>query len=254
MLAPGPSEAADLAAPILHPFTENDIMARKLVVEFIGTFFFVLTIGMVVLEPGAGSLAPLAIGSALMAMVYAGGHISGGHYNPAVSLAVMMRGKATAMEMVSYWVAQVVGGALAAFVATSLKDGPAVVATVPPTGQSLLVEFLFTFALAYVVLNVATTRGTEGNSYYGLAIGFTVMIGAYAVGSISGGAFNPAVAVGLVTMGLVGVGSIWIYLLANFFGAAVAATLFNMFDLGDDKPTTATAGEQSGLRPAGAPQ
>jgi aquaporin Z len=229
-------------------------MTRKLVVEFIGTFFLVLTVGMVVLEPGAGALAPLAIGSALMVMVYAGGHVSGGHYNPAVSLAVMLRGKATLAETVGYWVAQVVAGAAAAFVVSSLKNNAPIIATIPPTGASLIAEFLFTFALAYVVLNVATTRGTEGNSYYGLAIGFTVLIGAYAVGGISGGAFNPAVAVGLVVMGIVGANSLWIYLLANLLGGAVAAILFNALDLGDDKPTTATVGEQAGLRQAGAPQ
>ena len=227
-------------------------MARKLVVEFIGTFFLVLTIGMVVLEPGAGSLAPLAIGAALMVMIYAGGHISGAHYNPAVSLAVMLRGKATVAEMLGYWVAQVAAAVAASLVVSALKQSAPIVATVPQTGQALLVEFLFTFALAFVVLNVATTRGTEGNSYYGLAIGFTVMAGAYAVGSISGGAFNPAVAVGLLTMGIVGTGSLWIYLVANFVGAAAAALLFNMLDLGRDKPTTATASEQAGLRPAAA--
>lgn len=229
-------------------------MARKLAVEFIGTFFFVFTIGMVVLEPGAGSLAPLAIGAALMVMIYAGGHVSGAHYNPAVSLAVMLRGKATALEMVGYWVAQIAAAVAASLLVSTLKASAPVAATVPQTGQALLVEFLVTFALAYVVLNVATTRGTEGNSYYGLAIGFTVMTGAYAVGSISGGAFNPAVAVGLVTMGLVGAGSLWIYLVANFLGAGAAALLFNALDLGNDKPTTATAGEQGDLRPAAAPQ
>ena len=230
-------------------------MVRKLIVEFIGTFYLVLTIGMVVIEPGAGALAPLAIGSALMIMVYAGGHISGAHYNPAVSLAVMLRGKATAAEMVSYWVVQVLAAVAAAFVVGQLKAGAQpVAATIPPTGQALLVEFLFTFALAYVVLNVATTRGTEGNSYYGFAIGFTVLTGAYAVGSISGGAFNPAVAVGLVVMGLVGAKSIWIYLLANLFGGACAGILFNALDMGNDKPTTATAAEQGRLRQAGAPE
>lgn len=229
-------------------------MVRKVIIEFIGTFFLVFTVGMVVIEPGAGGLAPLAIGSALMIMVYAGGHISGGHYNPAVTLAVMLRGKTTATEMAGYWVAQLLAGVVAALVVTALKDSAPIVSTIPPTGQSLLVEFLFTFALCFVVLNVATTRGTEGNSYYGLAIGFTVVVGAYAVGGISGGAFNPAVAVGIVTMGLVGVSSLWIYLLANLFGGAVAALLFNALDLGNDKATTATPAEQTRLRAAGVPE
>lgn len=229
-------------------------MVRKVIIEFIGTFFLVFTVGMVVIEPGAGGLAPLAIGSALMIMVYAGGHISGGHYNPAVTLAVMLRGKTTGTELAGYWVAQLLAGVVAALVVTALKDSAPIVSTIPPTGQSLLVEFLFTFALCFVVLNVATTRGTEGNSYYGLAIGFTVVVGAYAVGGISGGAFNPAVAVGIVTMGLVGVSSLWIYLLANLFAGAVAALLFNALDLGDDKATTATPAEQTRLRAAGVPE
>ena len=229
-------------------------MVRKVIIEFIGTFFLVFTVGMVVIEPGAAGLAPLAIGSALMIMVYAGGHISGGHYNPAVTLAVMLRGRTTATELAGYWVAQLLAGVIAALVVTALKDSAPIVSTIPPTGQSLLVEFLFTFALCFVVLNVATTRGTEGNSYYGLAIGFTVVVGAYAVGGISGGAFNPAVAVGIVTMGLVGVSSLWIYVLANLFGGAVAALLFNALDLGDDKATTATPAEQTRLRPAGVPE
>ena len=229
-------------------------MVRKVIIEFIGTFFLVFTVGMVVIEPGAAGLAPLAIGSALMIMVYAGGHISGGHYNPAVTLAVMLRGRTTATELVGYWIAQLLAGVVAALVVTALKDSAPIVSTIPPTGQSLLVEFLFTFALCFVVLNVATTRGTEGNSYYGLAIGFTVVVGAYAVGGISGGAFNPAVAVGIVTMGLVGVSSLWIYVLANLFGGAVAALLFNALDLGDDKATTATPAEQTRLRPAGVPE
>jgi aquaporin Z len=229
-------------------------MARKLIIEFIGTFFLVLTVGMVVIEPGAGAMAPLAIGTALMVMVYAGGHISGGHYNPAVSLAVMLRGKATATEMIGYWVAQILAGAAAAAIVGVLKHNAVVTAIAPPVGDALLAEFLFTFALAYVVLNVATTRGTEGNSYYGLAIGFTVLVGAYSVGGISGGAFNPAVAVGLVVMGLVDAASIWIYFVADLLGAASAAILFRTLDMGNDKATTATPAEQSGLRPAAAPQ
>ena len=229
-------------------------MVRKLAIEFIGTFFLVLTIGMTVIEPGAGALAPLAIGSVLMVMVYAGGHVSGAHYNPAVSLAVMIRGKATPAEMIAYWIVQLAAGAAAALLVSSLKNNAPLVAMVPDTGQALLAEFLLTFALAHVVLNVATTRGTEGNSYYGLAIGFTVLAGAFAVGGISGGAFNPAVAVALVVMGLVDASSIWIYFVANFGGAAAAAIVFRALDLNNDKPTTATADQSARLRQAGAPE
>lgn len=214
-------------------------MTRKLIVEFIGAFFLVLTIGMTVVDakdvPGAKEMAPLAIGSALMVMIYAGGHISGAHYNPAVTLAVWMRGKCSTAEMPAYMISQVLGAAAAAFTVLYLKGSPEVKAASPVIPPALLAEFLFTFALCYVVLNVATARGTAGNSNYGLAIGFTVLTGAYAVGPVSGGAFNPAVAVGITLMGLSAPANIWIYLVANFLGGAVAALVFNALDLGDEK-------------------
>ncbi len=212
-------------------------MTRKLIVEAIGTFFLVLVIGQVVIgtEGAAAALAPLAIGSALMVMVYAGGHISGGHFNPAVTLAVWLRGKAETAEVGPYWIAQLVGGVMAAIVVRYFKAGIEVVAATPAVAPALLAEFLFTFALCFVVLNVATAKGTEGNSNYGLAIGFTVLIGAYAVGGISGGAFNPAVAVGITVMGLSSVANIWIFLVANLAGGAAAAAIFKALDLGNDK-------------------
>jgi aquaporin Z len=202
---------------------------NKYIVELIGTFFFVFTIGNVVIEPGAGALAPLAIGAILMTMIFAGGHISGAHYNPAVTLAVFLRGKCDAKDVGPYMVAQVVGAAAAAAAVLYLK-GPAVEITAMNLSeilpQAIVAEFLFTFALAYVVLNTATAKGTEGNSFYGLAIGFTVMAGAFAVGGISGGVFNPAVAVGISVMGISSWANIWVYLLANFSAAAVAALVF----------------------------
>ena len=199
---------------------------NKYIVEFIGTFFLVLTIGFVVVEPGAGSFAPLAIGSVLMVMIYAGGHISGAHYNPAVTLAVWMRGRCPASDVPGYMIAQFAAGALSAMLVLFFKGHPQIEASTPVVFHALIAEFLFTFALCYVILNVATSKRTEGNSYYGLAIGFTVMVGAYAVGSISGAAFNPAVAVGVSVMGLSVFGNIWIFLLANFAGGAVAAVVF----------------------------
>jgi aquaporin Z len=201
---------------------------NKYVVEFIGTFFLVFTIGNVVIEPGAGSLAPLAIGAVLMVMIFAGGHVSGAHYNPAVTLAVFMRGKCEAKDVGPYMVAQVVAGVVAALAVLFLK-GPVDVAPsdlMAVLPKALLAEILFTFALAYVVLNVATAKGTDGNSFYGLAIGFTVLAGAFAVGGISGGVFNPAVAVGISVMGLSSWVNIWVYLVANFAGAALAAFVF----------------------------
>src|SRR6266581_2599855 len=157
---------------------------NKYIAEFIGTFFLVLTIGCT--GVGACVIAPLAIGAALMVMVFAGGHISGAHYNPAVTLGVLIRGKVNAADVVPYMVAQLAGAAIAAIAVTKfLRAGVAVTAITPHVGSALLAEFLFTFALVYVVLNAATAEGTSGNSFYGLAIGMTVMTGAFAVGDIS---------------------------------------------------------------------
>lgn len=198
---------------------------RKLTVEFIGTFFLVFTVGMATNKLGAGVLAPLAIGSALMIMVFAGGHISGGHYNPAVSTAVLVRGRISIAEYWPYLAAQFVAAIVAGLAVRVVGGHQAHIALVG-SGRMLLAEFLFTFALAWVVLNVATARGTEGNSFYGLAIGFTVLTGAFAVGGISGGAFNPAVAVGAMVTGLLKWSNIWIYVIAEFLAGAAAALVF----------------------------
>ena len=225
-------------------------MTRKLVVEAIGTFFLVLTVGQVVLEPSAGPLAPLAIGFVLMIMVYMGGHVSGGHFNPAVTLGVFLRGKATSRELGGYALAQILGAVAAAISVLYLKGEITSAVTALATGPALFAEFLFTFALVFVVLNVATSPGTEGNSYFGFAIGGTVLVGAYAVGPISGAAFNPAVAIGAVLMGLARAADLWIFLVANLAGGTAAALVFNGLDLGAAKPTTATPAEQAELRGA----
>ena len=206
---------------------------NKYLAEFIGTFFLVLTVGCAVIGHGAGPLAPVAIGSALMVMIFAGGHISGGHFNPAVTLGVWLRGKCEAKDVAPYMTFQIMGGVLAALAVRFLKGGGAVAPLHPATLPALLAEFLFTFALVYVVLNVATAKGTSGNSFYGLAIGFTVLVGAFSVGNISGGAFNPAVAVGMSVMGLSAWPNIWIYLLADFAGGAVAAGAFKALSPAD---------------------
>ncbi|HEX4706906.1 MAG TPA: aquaporin [Candidatus Udaeobacter sp.] len=204
---------------------------NKYIAEFVGTFFLVLTIGCTGIGAGAGVIAPLAIGAALMVMVFAGGHISGGHYNPAVTLGVLIRGKVQAADVVPYMIAQCVGAAVAALLVTKiLRAGASVTPISPHLGPALLAEFLFTFALVYVVLNAATAEGTSGNSFYGLAIGMTVMTGAFAVGDISGGAFNPAVALGISVMGISTWANIWIYLLADFAAAIVAAVIFQMIN------------------------
>jgi aquaporin Z len=206
---------------------------NKYVVEFIGTFFLVFTVGMSVIKPDIGPMAPLAIGSALMIMVYAGGHISGGHYNPAVTVAVWLRGKCPPADVPAYIGAQVVAAVLAAVTALSLKGNPEMVAGDLKIGPSLIAEFLGTFALCWVVLNVATSKETAGNSNYGLAIGFTVMVMAFTVGGISGGAFNPAVAVGATLMHIIKGANLWIHLIADFAGGVAAAFAFKSLSTAD---------------------
>ena len=209
---------------------------NRYIFEFIGTFFLVLTIGMVVIDPGVpAGFAPVAIGSVLAVMIFATGHISGGHLNPAVTLGVFLRGKITLNDALFYWAAQLLAGVVAALAVGLMKPalpGSALVGSINVTA-ALLAEFLFTFALVFVVLNVATAKGTEGNSFYGWAIGFTVLAGAYAVGGVSGGAFNPAVALGGSVMRIFAWGNIWLYLLAELLGGAAAAYVFRFAHPGE---------------------
>jgi aquaporin Z len=201
---------------------------KKYIVEFIGTFFLVFTVGSTVIPPGAGPLAPLAIGASLMVMVFAGGHISGGHFNPAVTFAVWIRGKLPRRDVLPYWIAQILAAFVAAWAIHFFKPpGSAAELPIGPKA-ALLAEFLFTFALAWVVLNTATAEGTKGNSFYGLAIGMTVMVGAFSVGGVSGGAFNPAVATGITLMGLAGWSHYWLFLVGELGGAAVAALAYRL--------------------------
>jgi aquaporin Z len=213
----------------------DSVLQRKLVVEFVGMFLFMFTVGMATNTAGAGALAPLAIGSVLMVMVFAGGHVSGGHFNPAVSTAVFLRRRMESIEFAAYVATQGVAAVIAGLVVRYV-GGREAQTPVASAGKMLIAEFLFTFALAWVVLHVATARGTDGNSFYGLAIGFTVVTGAFAVGGISGGAFNPAIALGAMVTGLFEWSNLWIYLLADFLGAAAAAYAF-LYVLPAEKPT-----------------
>ena len=206
---------------------------RNYLTEFIGTFFLVLTIGLTVLNGTA--LAPLAIGCSLMVMVYMGGHVSGGHYNPAVSLAVLLRGKmASVAEFTGYIVSQVAGALVAALVVRVITGRTFAPAPAPDASAipALLIEILYTFALALVVLNSAASAKTHGNSFYGLAIGFTIVVAAFAGGPISGGAFNPAVGIGpiLVDASVSGgtMANLWLYIIGPLAGGALAATVFGL--------------------------
>jgi aquaporin Z len=202
---------------------------KKLIIEFVGTLILVFSVGNAV---ASGSpLAPLAIGAALMIAIYAGGHITGGHYNPAVSIAVWRRGKMEMMEMFGYWGAQISGGVVAALLVKYINgDALATIAAggagTASAGAIFVAEMLWTFVLAWVVLNVATAKKNDGNSFYGLAIGFTVASGAVSLGGISGGVFNPAVYVGLIVMGLKSAGGIVLFWGAQLIGGLIAAEVF----------------------------
>ncbi len=210
---------------------------KSYLTEFVGTFFLVLTVCLA--APSTPALAPLAIGAALMIMVYMGGHVSGGHFNPAVSLAATLRGALPGRQLVPYWIAQLLGAVVAALLALYALGKPFACAPGPQAsaGQALLVEFLFTFALCLVVLNVATAKKTAGNSYFGLAIGFTVTVGAFAGGGISGGAFNPAVGFGPILVsslaGASGWTNLWLYIVGPLLGGALAAVVFNLQGAGE---------------------
>ena len=198
---------------------------KNYITEFIGTFFLVLTIGL------TGD--PLAIGVMLMAIIYMGGHISGAHYNPAVSIAMIYRGLLTAKEAIKYILSQLAGAFLAALavnwlIGDVMQVAPSNTASVM---QILVVEAIFTFALMLVILNVATHPKTAGNSYYGLAIGFTIMAAAFAGGGISGGVYNPAVGTGPILVDVIlgdgkTLANLWYYFVGPIFGAMAATCVY----------------------------
>jgi aquaporin Z len=203
---------------------------RRYLTEFVGMVFFVMTIGLVT---AAGTpLAPLIIGSVLMVIVYMGGPVSGGHFNPAVTLAAYLGRKMNRGDLVPYWIAQVVGGLAGASLSRMFVDRTFTIApaTTTTAGAALLVELLYTTLLALTVLNCATRESIKGNSYYGLAIGFSIVVAAASGGPISGGAFNPGIGAGAIVVdALLGGGSLghlWIYLVGPLAGGALAAAVF----------------------------
>lgn len=195
---------------------------NKYLTEFIGTFFLVM---------GAALGGAVGASLALMIMVYAGGHISGAHYNPAVTLAVWMRGKIQIKDAAMYWVFQIAGATVAALLTVYIfKEEGAAGCAIPTDGttRGIIAEMVGTFALAYVVLNVATAKGTTGNSFYGLAIGGTILAMASVLGKFSGGAYNPAVAVGLCIQKSFCWDQIWMYFVGSLGGGAIAALVFSL--------------------------
>jgi aquaporin Z len=217
------SEAPAFAAVV----PDVGLAARKYVTEFIGAFFLTFAVATAALTGSA--FVPLAAGATLMVMVYAGGHISGGHYNPAVTMAALVRGRIGIVDAVGYWIFQAVAGVVAGVIARAVVN-PAAVKTLTLSGHieaaAAVVEVLATFALCYVVLNVATSKDQPGNGFFGLAIGFTVAAMAFAVGAISGGVFNPQVALGGATAGLFAWSTIWVYIVVELGGGVAAGLVF----------------------------
>lgn len=215
--------------------SKSDTMnLKKLVVEFIGTFFLVLCFNICVLK-GMGDFTSLAVGSLLIGLIFAGGHISGAHYNPAVTIAVFLRGKCSVSEVPSYIFAQILGAAIASLLASGFllgTSGQGMDLSVS-VAQALLSEFLGTFALCWVVLHVATTKDNIGNSFYGLAIGLVVIGAMMAFDKISGAAFNPAIALSFGVSNISGFNNLWIYVIAELFAAIAAAYTF-LFVNGQD--------------------
>jgi aquaporin Z len=213
---------------------QHGVAARKYATEFIGTFFLTFAVGTAALTRSTS--VPLTAGATLMVMIYAGGHISGGHFNPAVTLAVLVRRRIEIRDAVAYWLVQAAGGIAAGTLARAVVN-PSAVTTLTLSGHAMaaaaVVELLFTFALCYVVLNVATSKDQPNNAFYGLAVGFTVAAGAFAVGGISGGVFNPAVALGGATAGLFAWPTIWVYMLVELGGSIAAGLAFRMLNPGD---------------------
>ena len=203
---------------------------KKYLVEFIGTFFLVFTVCSTIAFGGAGGIAPLAIGFVLMVMVYAGGFISGGHYNPAVSLAAAIRGALCWKQLIPYIIFQVLGGVGAAYLVAYMSDFSITGGAEFDICKVVIAEFLFTFALCYVVLLTATSKKTEGNSCYGLAIGSSVMAGAFAVGGICLGAFNPAVAISVICLGAACAKIAGITVAVNLVAGACAALVYKLVE------------------------
>ena len=161
---------------------------NKYIIEFLGTFFLVLIIGL--------SQNPVAIGLGLAVLVYMGAHISGAHYNPVVSLAMLINDQIELKEFSFYLASQLLGSVVATYFIVLLGNDFEVISNTNDISSFFIAEILFTFLLVFVILNVALSKNLKGNQFYGLAIGLTVTAGAFTVGDISGAVFNPAVSFG----------------------------------------------------------
>jgi aquaporin Z len=197
---------------------------NKYLIEFIGTFFLVLVVAL------TGN--PLAIGALLIVMVYAGGHISGAHYNPAVTFAMYLIGKIKKDDAIKYVGIQLIAGFVAAVVYSFLKGKFFVPEPAAHTSwmTAFVVEALFTFLLVHTILRVAVSDKVKGNDYFGLAIGLALFVGAAAGGPISAGVYNPAVGVGPLLLDFTKLSTrepnILLYVVGPLAGAALASYVY----------------------------
>ena len=202
-------------------------LQNKLLAEFIATFFLALTICTAAVHGSAGEYAPFAIAATLMVMIYGLGHVSGAHFTPAVTVGVWLRGACEKDEVAPYIAVQVIAGAAAALASANLLIAdPSVTALELDMTKTIGAEFLYTFALVFVILNVATREATAFNVYYGAAIAFVVLAGALTVGGISGGSFNPAVTGALFISGAIETADLWMHFVPQFVAGVVAAQAF----------------------------
>lgn len=211
------------------------VVTERLASEFIGTFFLVLTVGCNVLAKSpAGAFS---IAASLMCMIYALGNVSGAHFNPAVTLTILLSGRGKMEGGVEvamlYMLAQVFGGICGGIMSTSFMNGSFALAPQPGFGWGHVAgaEIIFTFVLCYVVLCVATTKESS-KVMFGLAIGSCVTVGGFAIGAISLGSLNPAVSFGIDTSRFVRRGGFWwhclVYSAFEFVGAVLAAGVFRI--------------------------
>lgn len=200
------------------------MMIRTAIVEFLGTFFLVLTVGLSGRIPSAEIIAPVAVASVLIAFIYAGNDISGAHYNPAVTLSVWLQGRWNSRMVIPYVAAQFAGAGLAAWCVLALGD---VQRRLEPIllREGFIAEFVFTFALCFVILSVTRSDVVASHQLGGLAIGLVVLGGAVCVGRISGGVFNPAVAIAMLVMGTASTSDLVVYFSAQSTAGIVAALL-----------------------------
>lgn len=207
---------------------------KKYVAEFIGTFFLMAAIGLAVFG-NAGEWTPAAIGLTLLAMIYATGHVSKAHFNPAVTVGFWIRGELDVREIIPYFLAEFGGAVAGAFLAAFLYNTTGTPVPETDLARVFVAELFFTFALVFVIMSVATAEGAKGNQFYGAAIAAIVVGGILCVGDISGAVFNPCVAIGMLAVGLKDLSTLWVFLVAQFLGGALAVLVFNQFHLGEDE-------------------